>query len=150
MQIYILNQYEYLIKSLGYGILLGIIYDTLNIFSLLFNKKWTSFISDFLFMTLNGIGAIILSFDANGGIYRIYSFVGCALTFYFYKKTIGKLIEAVEKKIIFAIKDLFIAIFRKMYNAIDIFVKFVKINIKKRRSKSYYKKIKKSILKEIR
>lgn len=146
MQIYISDQYTYFIKSLIFGIILGVIYNILSALPLIFKKRNAySFLTDFVFCVITSLGSIVLSFDGNGGIYRWYAFVGTGIGFLIYRLTLGKAVFKLEEIIIRGTKKIIKALFKKIYIVLDFFVKFVKMNIQSYRSKIYFKRFKRSI-----
>ncbi len=146
MQIYISNQYSYFLKSLLFGILLGIIYNIFSVFPLALKKEKTfSFLTDFIFSLIAALGSIVLSFDGNGGIYRWYSFAAAASTFTIYSLTVGKVFFKIEEFIIRGTKRIIYTVFKKIYIVLDFSVKFVKINIQSYKSKVYFKRFKRSL-----
>ncbi len=142
MQIFIESQYTYLLYSFVMGIILGIIYDILYLFPLLLNKKSKhTFFTDFIFAVTWGLLTVIFTYDKNFGQYRWYCFAGSLLSFSVYRISIGKIITKIECIIFSAFYFCLQYIFTKLYNAIDFFIKFVKIKIQNIICQLYAKRI---------
>lgn len=126
MQIYISNQFTYLLASAAFGIVAGIIYNILNLILLFFvnPKKMQLFIDGIfclIFFCLYGI----ISFSFNSGTYRWYSAVIAVATLYAFNRTIGVILVKLESTIVKLIKR----VYRKLVKALDFLLKFVKITI---------------------
>lgn len=142
MQIFITNQYGFLLYSLISGLFIGLVYDICVILpTLLLRKKTPPFLLDFVFILLWGFIMLLITFDKNGGIYRSYSVLATLISFSIYRKTVGK----ITKKLLTVILNAFFFInnyiLTKIKNTIDIFIKFVKIKLKKLYIKRYVNRI---------
>lgn len=132
MQIFIDNQYVYLLFSLAIGLPLGIIYDFFRLIAIsLSDRKTINFVCDTFFILIWGIFIFFITFDKNYGTYRWYSFFASFVVFYAYRLTVGKIIIHIERKIISFLHKIIKYILKKIFLTLDFFLKFVKIIIRK-------------------
>lgn len=146
MQVYVLEQWRYLVYSIIGGILIGIAHDLLcNMPLALSAKRKHSFFCDALFIIVVAIVTAVLSYSTNDGIYRVYPFLASMASFGIYRISVGKAVLSFNLFIFDKIRAFGDYLFKKFKLVLDISVKFVKMIIANLRIRVY----KKSLLKKI-
>lgn len=143
MQIYINNQFTYLLASAILGIIAGIISNILNFILLFFkSKKKLQFFIDIIFCLIYSCMFFINSYSFNFGSYRWYSAAFAFSALYIFNSTIGVLLVKTEK--IFA--NYLKSVYRNLIKVLDFLLKFVKIIIVNYRIRRYKNKLEYDLL----
>lgn len=142
MQIYVSDQWTYLLYSLIAGFLFGAVYDTLCSlpFALSSSKRY-SFIGDLVFTVFVAAATFILSYSFNSGTIRMYSLLSSAGTFILYRLSLGSAVLKILLYIFDKIRCLKECLFNKLKIVLDICVKFVKIRMVHFRVTRYKRKL---------
>ena len=115
----------FLIVSFVFGIFFGLIYDVFRIRRIAFRRSRRLkrlrtadaviiFFEDLIFCVFVGIVMILISYKLYFGIPRWYSYASCALGFYLWQKTVGRLIMKLSDKIIDLLSRAFSFVKRKL------------------------------------
>lgn len=126
MQVFITSQWRYYVYSFALGVVLGVFYDIVCMIPYYAsNKKRYSIIGDLIFSLVVWGSSFITAFSFNSGIVRVYAISVEFASFMLYHITIGSFVRKVE----WMIYEYFSLLISKFKNCIDIFIKFVKIEI---------------------
>ncbi len=145
MQIFIDNQWSYLLYSILSGIVIGAVHDVLISLKYSFKIKNKYFqIPDFIFIIFCAFLYFIITYSKNYGSYRIYSLAAIYISFKLYNCTISKAVYPITFALFSFIVTVAKFICKKAKIILDICVKFVTIVIRKIISfgNSAFKKIK--------
>lgn len=129
--------------SIGFGMLLGLVYDVFRIIRLIVgNKRNAVFFQDFLFFVLSTFFAFLFFLVINNGRLRFFEYLAIALGFFSYYFTVGSVIINLSSVIIPSIKAAFRAIARVISAPIRLVMKLI-INIKNKLSPLFTNTVKK-------
>lgn len=114
------------LMSVVMGVFFGLLYEVFRISRIAFNlSKLAIAIEDFVFLMLCAIGVFAFSIEYGNGMIRLFFVIGALLGAILYLLTVGRLIFAASRGIIFAIKSFFSFIYRILIHPIIRFIVFL-------------------------
>lgn len=148
------KQTQIFLLSLGFGFILGIIYDIFRIIRLTFSKqniknsKPTVIVYDIIYLLLCCFLTFIFILTASLGKFRWYVIVGEILGFTVYYFSFGFIVINVSNKIIDILKRIISFIFMVIFKPVSIIYRFITKNLIK--IYKFIKKIVKKISKKLK
>lgn len=153
------SQTKGFLLSLGFGLLVGVLYDLLRVIRLCFTKSKTAiFIFDVIFVFIASISSFLFMLTVTDGQLRAFIVLGELLGFFIYYFSFGIIAVKFTTKTADKIKSLFKRIFtfifapvRKLFTKIStktaVFIEKLRKNVQKSAKKSkYLLKIDKALL----
>jgi len=134
------------LMSIPIGIIIGVLFDLFRLIRIIgFNNYAHTLVQDILFLILVSIIIFIFAYCVNGGVFRVYMFIGIGLSYFIYYNTLGRLFISVSDKLIRSIKKFFWFLYNniviRLYISLDKFYKKGKILIEKKIKQKYEKRI---------
>lgn len=134
------------ILSIPVGFFIGILFDLFRLIRIAGVNNYTqTLVQDILFSVAVALIIFTFSFCVNGGVYRIYMFIGISLSFFIYYNTIGRLLMRISDTLIRLIKKFFWILYNNivisLYITLDKFYKKGKIIIEQKNKQRYEKRI---------
>lgn len=134
------TQTKSFLYSLGFGLLIGILYDVLRVVRLIFSfSKTAVYITDFLFSLLSAVMTFLFCLSVTNGEVRSYIILGELIGFFVFYLSFGsvavKFTEKSVKKIAAAFKRFFRLVFSpfiKIFKVISLKFSRLKKKVKKR------------------
>lgn len=124
------------LRSVGFGLILGIIYDRFRALRLLFEKLTPLF--DVLYFSLAAFLTFCFGLAFCDGMMRSYIFAGCFFGWLIHYLSLGGVISAAQRLAIGKIKKLFGGIRKKVHNFLKIIYKMLKNILKKCKDVCYH------------
>lgn len=142
MQVFINEQWKYILYSLLYGVVCGILHDFLcEIPSSLKLPKKILFFFDTSFVLISAGLILAVAFTTNFGVLRGYAILSSASSFFLYRLTIGGVFIKAERYIINKIQLILNYFFNISKLALDFFINFVKIIMVNYQIRRYKRKL---------
>lgn len=143
------TQTRLFLMSLGFGFLMGLVYELFRTFRTVFgNKKWTYLLTDILFLITLGFLNTLFFLLCNEGEIRLFALFGESLGFISYFVTIGFTVKLFFEKLMWLVRRFLTMIwkivsfpFKKLYMLIKKIVKkYLKIPEKIKNKSNYHLK----------
>lgn len=138
------SQAKNFLFSLGFGVLIGVLYDILRIVRMSVSpSKRALYITDFIFVFTASVATFLFCLTVTDGQLRFYILFGEALGFFIYYLSFGIIAVKFSTKTVEKVKVFFkkifrfiFAPFRKIFSRVSVFIKKAAVKTRKSTKKS--------------
>ena len=122
------SQAKAFLLSVGFGALLGILYDIIGIIRLTFTKSVTAlYVSDVLFVVLSAFASFLFTLAVTDGEARLFILLGEVTGFFIYYFTFGVIAVHYTEAAADRIKEFFIKVFRIIFAPFRRLFRFLRL-----------------------